>query len=314
MMSATHSTAPTVRLSQPQPERTRTLFQDGLRYLLRDRLTMAALTVLATLTLICALGPPVVENLLQVDVNRTNSANRFLPPGTEGHLLGTDHLGRDQLIRLMYGGQVSLAIAYSASLMIILIGIVLGLLSGYYGGRIDDLITWAVTTLNSIPPLFILLVVAALWQPNAPTLILILALTGWTGTTRLVRAEVLSFKERDYVLAARALGARDRHLLISHIVPNLLSIVIVTATIIAGNLILIESGLSFLGVGVQPPVPTWGNMLTDSRTFFATGVHLVVWPGLMIMITVMCFYLLGDGLRDALDPHRVRLGPPRGSS
>jgi peptide/nickel transport system permease protein len=291
--------------------RSRTLLQDGIRHLLRDRLTVAALVMLVIATFVCVFGPPVVENVLQIDETRTNASQRFFPPGTEGHLLGTDHLGRDQLIRLMYGGRVSLAIAYSASVMIVLIGIVLGLASGYYGKRVDDVITWAVNTLNSIPPLFILLVVAAIWQPRAETLILILALTGWTGTTRLVRAEVLSLKERDYVLAARALGATDLQLLIAHILPNLLSIVIVTGSIIAGNLILIESGLSFLGVGVQPPVPSWGNMLTDSRTYFATGVHLVVWPGLLIMVTVMCFYLVGDGLRDALDPHRVRLGTGR---
>ncbi len=313
-MSAAQPAVPKLQLTAVDQARSRTLFQDGVRHLLRDRLTLAALIVLLLLTITCVLGPPLVENVLQIDVTRTNASQRFLPPGSGGNLLGTDHLGRDQLIRLMYGGRVSLAIAYSASLMIILIGIVLGLLSGYYGKRVDDFITWAVNTLNSIPPLFILLIVAAIWQPNAETLILILALTGWTGTTRLVRAEVLSLKERDYVLAARALGASDRQLLLAHILPNLLSIVIVTGSIIAGNLILIESGLSFLGVGVQPPVPSWGNMLTDSRTYFATGVHLVVWPGLLIMTTVMCFYLVGDGLRDALDPHRVRLGQKKGQA
>jgi peptide/nickel transport system permease protein len=122
----------------------------------------------------------------------------------------------------------------------------------------------------------------------------------------LVRGEVLTLKERDYVLAARALGASNTRLLLSHIFPNLMSIVIVTGSIIAGNLILVESGLSYLGVGVQPPTPTWGNMLTDSRTYFVQGVHLVVWPGALILTTVMCFYLVGDGLRDALDPHRSR--------
>jgi len=306
-MTAVPSATQVVKLSQPSPGKARALWQDGLRHLFRDRLTMLALSVLLLLTLICVVGPPIVETVLNVAATRTNSADRFLPPGTEGHILGTDHLGRDQLIRLMYGGRVSLAIAYIASLMIILIGVVLGLLAGFYVGRIDDVITWVVNTLSSIPPLFILLIVAAIWQPSAEALIIILALTGWVGTSRLVRAEVLSLKERDFVMAARALGATNGRLLISHIFPNLMSIVIVTGTIIAGNLILVESGLSFLGVGVQPPVPTWGNMLTDSRSYFVTGVHLVVWPGILIMITVMCFYLVGDGLRDALDPHRVRL-------
>lgn len=306
-MTAVPSTTQVVNLSEPLIGHSRTLFQDGLRHLLRDRLTMTALVVLLALTVICVLGPPVVESVLKVDVTRTNSSERFSQPGENRHLLGADHLGRDQFIRLMYGGRVSLAIAYAASLMIILIGVVLGLLAGFYGGRMDDFITWAVNTLSSIPPLFILLIVAAIWQPSAEALVIILALTGWVGTSRLVRAEVLSLKERDYVLAARALGAGDMRLLFSHIFPNLMSIVIVTGSIIAGNLILVESGLSFLGVGVQPPVPTWGNMLTDSRTYFVTGVHLVIWPGLLIMVTVMCFYLVGDGMRDALDPHRVRM-------
>jgi peptide/nickel transport system permease protein len=218
------------------------------------------------------------------------------------HILGTDHLGRDQLIRLLYGGRVSLAIAYSASFMAILIGVALGLVSGFYGGRADDLITWIVTTLSSVPPLFLMLIAAAIWAPSAGLLIVILALLGWIGTCRLVRGEVLSLKEHEYVEAARAVGASNFRLLVVHILPNVLPIVIVTMTIIAGNLILIESGLSFLGVGVQPPTPTWGNMLTDSRSYFNIGTHLVVWPGILIMVTVLCFYLVGDGLRDALDP------------
>jgi peptide/nickel transport system permease protein len=121
-----------------------------------------------------------------------------------------------------------------------------------------------------------------------------------------VRGEVLTLKERDYVLAAQALGASSARLLLQHIFPNLMSIVIVTGSIIAGNLILVESGLSYLGVGVQPPTPSWGNMLTDARTYFVQGVHLVIWPGVLILVTVLCFYLVGDGLRDALDPHRSR--------
>jgi len=296
------TTATVVRLEQAIPQKTRTLWQNAVLHILADKLTLMAMLVLVTMTLFCVLGPPVVENVLKLDVNRIDVPNKFLPPGTEGHLFGTDHLGRDQLIRLLYGGRVSLAIAYSASFMTILIGVALGLIAGFYGGRVDDLITWMVTTLSSVPPLFLLLIASAFWTPSAELLIIILALLGWIGTSRLVRGEVLSLKEREYVMAARAVGATNIRLLVIHILPNVLPIVIVTMTIIAGNLILIESGLSFLGVGVQPPVPTWGNMLTDSRSYFAIGTHLVIWPGLLIMITVLCFYLVGDGLRDALDP------------
>jgi peptide/nickel transport system permease protein len=293
-------------LKAESPRRARALWQDALAHLLRDRLTLIALIMLTLLTAICYFGPPVIENVLKIDVNRTNTPESFLAPGLNGHILGTDHLGRDQLIRLMYGGRVSLAIAYLSSLMIVAIGVTLGLLAGFYGGWVDDLITWLINTLNSIPPLFLFLVISALWQPSVEWLIVILALLGWVGTSRLVRGEVLTLKERDYVLAAQALGASNARLLLYHIFPNLMSIVIVTGSIIAGNLILVESGLSYLGVGVQPPTPTWGNMLTDSRTYFVQGVHLVVWPGVLILLTVMCFYLVGDGLRDALDPHRSR--------
>lgn len=298
-----------LHLGEEAQQKTRTLWQNAVLHLVRDKLTLAAIVVLGLMTLLCILGPPVVENVLGLDVNRTNIPDKFLAPGAEGHLLGTDHLGRDQLIRLLYGGRVSLAIAYSASFMTILIGVALGLIAGYYGGRIDDLITWGVTTLSSVPTLFLLLIAAAFWTPSAELLIIILALLGWIGTCRLVRGEVLSLKEHEYVLAARAVGVSNARLLVHHILPNVLPIVIVTMTIIAGNLILIESGLSFLGVGVQAPTPTWGNMLTDSRSYFNIGTHLVIWPGVLIMVTVLCFYLVGDGLRDALDPRSSwRLG------
>lgn len=287
-----------------EPNLARSLWHDAFNHLIRDKLTILAILILTVLTVVCIAGPPYVEQQLGVDVTRIRVTERFRQPFTEGHLLGTDEYGRDQLIRLMYGGRISLAIAFSASLMIILIGVTLGLIAGYYGGIVDDIIMWIINTLSSMPPLFILLLVSALWAPEPEMLVVILALIGWFGTCRLVRGEVFSIKERDYVLAAKALGATDARLLFVHIFPNVLSIVIVTGTIIAGNLILLESGLSYLGLGVQPPTPTWGNMLTDARNFLVTGVHLIVYPGILIMITVLCFYLVGDGLRDALDPRR----------
>ena len=299
------TTVAKLETSAPQ-RRARSLWNDAVRHFFRDRLTLLAFIVLVTLTALCYLVPPLVENVLQLDVNRTNTPMAFSPPGIEGHILGTDHLGRDQLVRLLYGGRVSLAVAYSSSVMIILIGVSLGLAAGFFGGWIDDVLNWLVNTLSSIPPLLLFLVISALWEPSVEWLIVILALLGWVGTSRLVRAEVLTLKEREYVLAARALGASNLRIIVQHILPNLMSIVIVTGSIIAGNLILLEAGLSYLGVGVRPPTPTWGNMLTDARAYFVQGVHLVVWPGILILITVMCFYLIGDGLRDALDPHQSR--------
>ena len=284
----------------------RSFWRDALAFILRDRLTLFAISVLLAFTLICALSPVVIERVLDLEVNAINVPDKFKQPGEDGFVLGTDHLGRDQLLRLAYGGRVSLTIAYLASVMTVFIGISLGLLAGYYGRQVDDLISWAINTLSAVPPLFLLLIASAVWEPSTEVLVVVLAALGWVGTSRLVRGEVLSLKERDYVLAARALGASDLRILIWHILPNVFSIVMVTMTIIAGNLILVESGLSYLGVGIQPPTPTWGNMLTDSRSYFNTGVHLVVMPGMLIMITVLCFYLVGDGLRDALDPRRYQ--------
>jgi len=284
----------------------RSFWRDALAFILRDRLTIFAISVLAVATIVCMGSPLVIENALNLDVNETSVPNRFMQPGQDGYPLGTDQLGRDQFLRLIYGGRVSLTIAYLASVLTVFIGITLGMLAGYYGRGVDDLISWGVNTLSAIPPLFLLLIASAVWEPSTEVLIIVLAALGWVGTSRLVRGEVLSLKERDYVLAARALGASDFRIVVSHILPNVFSIVMVTMTIIAGNLILIESGLSYLGVGIQPPTPTWGNMLTDSRSYFVTGVHLVFTPGILIMITVLCFYLVGDGLRDALDPRRYQ--------
>ncbi len=284
----------------------RSFWRDAVAFILRDRLTVVAIGVLLAATLVCSLSPVVLERVFQLEVNDTSIPDRFKLPGEDGYVLGTDQLGRDQLLRLIYGGRVSLTIAYLASVMTVTIGVALGLLAGYYGKAVDDLISWGINTLSAIPPLFLLLIAAAVWEPSTEVLVFMLAALGWVGTSRLVRGEVLSLKERDYVLAARASGASDLRILVIHILPNVFPIVMVTMTIIAGNLILIESGLSYLGMGIQPPTPTWGNMLTDSRSYLVTGVHLIVMPGILIMITVLCFYLVGDGLRDALDPRRYQ--------
>jgi peptide/nickel transport system permease protein len=285
--------------------RPRSYWRDVLGYLVHDKLTMLALGVLVLLTIACLIGPPIVETVYKVDPYQINVVDQYVPPG-EAHPLGTDQYGRDQLIRVLYGGRISLAIAYSASLMSIAIGMTVGMLAGYYGGRIDDVVIWFVNTLSSIPTIFLLILAATIWTPSPEVLIVILALIGWIGTCRLVRGQVLALKERDYILAAHALGLPNWWVMVYHLLPNVLPIIITNLTISAGTLILVESGLSFLGLGVQAPTPTWGNMLTDARSYFARGVHLVFWPGLLITVTVLCFYLVGDGLRDALDPRTAR--------
>ena len=284
-------------------EKPHSFWDNAVRKLLRDRLTLAAGLTLILLTLLCVLGPPVVENVFNVNVETTSVRNRYLPPSAE-HPFGTDHLGRDLLVRLLYGGRISLAIAYAASVASMTIGIMVGIIGGFYGGAVDDMIMWCITTLSSIPTLFLLLIASVVWSPSAEMLIVFLAALGWIGAARLIRGQTIKLKHQEYLLAARALGSTNLRLMFQHLMPNVLSIAIISMTINAGALILLESGLSFLGLGVQPPTPTWGNMLTESRAYFDRGIHLVVFPGVAITVTVLCFFLLGDGLRDALDPRQ----------
>jgi peptide/nickel transport system permease protein len=291
---------------QLTPYKSPSLWQSVVRRLRRDRLTLAALTVLVFLTIACVLGPPVLEGVFELDQTRTNVGDRYLPPGSGIHILGTDQLGRDQLLRLMYGGRVSLSIAYGASVLSITIGVLLGVISGYFGGILDDIINWVINTLSSIPVIFLFILISTAWEPSAETLIVLFGLLGWITTCRLVRSEVLALKQREFIIAAQSIGASPRHVILSHLLPNMISLVIVSLSIEAGVLILAESALSYLGLGVRPPTASWGNMLTTARTYFVTGVHLVVFPGLLIIITVLCFFVIGDGLRDALDPRYAR--------
>lgn len=287
------------------------LYRKALRRLLRDRLTMVMIVILLVLV-VFALSAPLLEQVLNVSHTETNVLDKFAPIGTvledDGevsyHIAGTDDLGRDHFARLAYGGRVTLGIAFFAAIISLLIGVPVGIIMGYYGGVVDDLLMWVITTLNSVPTLFLLIIVAAVFRPGALTFTLALGLLGWTGTTRLVRGESLGLREREFVIGARSMGASDFHIMLRHIAPNLISIVVITLAIDIGRLMLTEAALSFLGLGVQPPVPTWGNMLSNSREFFrvANGWHLVVLPGVLITLSVLCLYVIGDGVRDAFDP------------
>ena len=287
------------------------LYRKALRRLSRDYLTLFMMGLLV-LMVAFVLAAPLLETAINVSYTDTDVLNKFKPVGTaitdDGvttyHVLGTDDLGRDHLARLAYGGRVTLGIAFFAAIISLTIGVSLGVVMGYYGGIVDDILMWVITTLNSVPTLFLLIIVAAVFRPGALTFTLALGLLGWTGTTRLVRGETLSLREREFVIGARSMGASAFHIMVQHITPNLISIVVVTLAIDIGALMLTEAALSFLGLGVQPPVPTWGNMLSNSREFFrvANGWHLVVLPGLMITLSVLCLYVIGDGVRDAFDP------------
>jgi peptide/nickel transport system permease protein len=278
----------------------------ALRRLRRDKLTLLALGVLATLVLLALLAP-VFETWLNVSYTDVQTDKTFLPYASYPHILGTDDLGRDHFARLLYGARVSLSIAALAALLSLVIGVTVGMITGYYGGLIDDLNNWFIATLTSIPSLFLLLIVSALFIRTSTSsgvvpLILVLGLLGWTGTARLVRGETLSLRERDYVVAARSMGAGAGRIMFVHILPNLFSVIIISLMIDIGGLILVEAALSFLGLGVKPPEPTWGNMLQAAREYFTRGVHLVIMPGVLIFVTVLCLYVIGDGLRDAFDP------------
>ncbi len=299
-----------VSLGAPSPaneggerQETPSLFQLAMHRLWRDRLSMIAIGVLVLLTLF-SFGAPVINSLLGTN-SRSIVSDSFLPPLSPGHLLGADDIGRDHLARLLEAGQVSLAIGFLAAFLSLVIGVSLGLVTGYFGGFVDDAVIWLITTINSVPLFFIILIVAGILSPGMSTLIVVLGVLGWTGTARLVRGETLGLREREFVISARAIGANRGRIMFSHILPNLISIILINLAIDIGIIILIEAALSFLGVGVKPPQATWGNMLTNARGFFTHGPHLVFWPGFLIFVTVLCLYVLGDGLRDAFDPTTV---------
>ena len=296
----------TLNLTEEEHYISESLWATAARRLRKDKLTLIAMTVILLLGLLAILAPVISQNILGVDPNRTDVANKFLSIGAPGHILGTDDLGRDHLARLLYAGQISLGIGFGAAILTMTIGLSIGVLTGYYGGIVDDIVNWVITTLDSIPALFLLLIISAVLSPSPEALVIVLASIGWTGITRLVRGETIAMRGREFIVSARSIGASDLRIMFVHILPNLFSIATVTLAINVGNLILVESSLSFLGLGVKPPTPTWGNMLTNAQTFFTKGPHLVIMPGLLIVITVLCLYVIGDGVRDAFDPQMKR--------
>jgi len=218
------------------------------------------------------------------------------------HLLGTDDLGRDVFSRMVYGARISLSVGFVAVFLSLVIGVTVGAIAGYFGGWVDTLIMRIVEIVMCFPRIFLILMLIAFLGPNIIIVMAVIGLTGWTGLARLVRAEFLSLKERDYVQAARALGAGDRRIIFKHILPNALSPVYVSAVLGVGGAILIESSLSFLGLGVQIPTPSWGNILTSGMHYIESAWWLMLFPGLAILITVLSYNLVGETLRDILDP------------
>ena len=288
------------------------------RRLLRHRLAQASLAFLVVM-LVLALTAPLIAAARGVDPTATDLFRRFEPPSAQ-HWLGTDDLGRDLLQRLLDGGRVSLLVGLAGAILSAVLGAVIGVTAGYLGGRLDAVLMRFTDGVISLPLLPLLIVLAAidpaklgipreLAQSETFSLyriVAIVALTGWTTAARLVRAETLSLKTRDFARAARALGAQPLRIMYRHILPNAAGSLVVATTMSAGALILLESTLSFLGLGTQPPAASWGNMLTGAQELLHEAPLLALWPGLLIFLTVIAFNFVGDGLQDALDPRSER--------
>jgi len=264
---------------------------------LRNRMAVAG-GVVVLLLFAVSLGAPLLSPYEPNEIN----LREVLAPPSHAHLFGTDHLGRDVLSRMIWGAGISLKVGFVATGFSLLIGVILGALAGYYGRWVDAVIMRFVDIMLCFPAFFLILAVIAILEPSIWNIMIVIGLTGWMGITRLVRADFISLRERDFVQAARAIGADDLRIIFRHILPNAMASVLVAATLGVAGAILTESALSFLGIGVQPPTPSWGNILTAGKNNIDIAWWLSLYPGLAILITVLGYNLLGEGIRDSLDP------------
>ncbi|HOD30981.1 MAG TPA: ABC transporter permease [Smithellaceae bacterium] len=263
----------------------------------RNKLMVTGAGVVLLLFIVSVLAPW----LAPYDPGEINLQNVLAPPSWQ-HLCGTDQLGRDVLSRMIWGAQISLKVGFVATGIAIIIGTILGAVAGFYGGWVDASIMRFVDIMLCFPTFFLILAVIAFLEPSIWNIMIVIGLTGWMGVTRLVRADFISLKERDFVQAARVIGASDARIIFLHILPNAFASILVAATLGIAGAILTESALSFLGIGVQPPTPSWGNILTAGKDNIDIAWWLSLYPGLAILITVVGYNLLGEGIRDALDP------------
>lgn len=268
-----------------------------LRRFLRHRLAIIGLMTIVLLTLACFIGP----YLLPYDELYIDLSARFAPPLTGDHILGTDPLGRDLAARLFSAGQISLLVGFAAMIISTLIGTVIGVVAGYFGGWTHTLLMRFVDACLSFPSIFLMLTLAAFVQPSPLMITLIIAVTSWMEVARIVEAEVRSLKARDFALAAEMVGASHRWIMVRELLPNAMGSIIVAATLTVARAILLESYISFLGYGIQPPLPSWGNMLNNAQQYLDSAPWLAIVPGVAITLAVTSFNFIGDGLRDALD-------------
>ncbi len=267
----------------------------------RNRFALAGGAIIITLFILSFLAP----YLTSYEPDSLDLYHVLTPPSS-AHWFGTDDLGRDVLTRVIYGARVSLKVGFIAVGIATAIGTVIGLVAGYYAGWIDSVLMRFVDIAMCFPVFLLILTVITLREPSIWNIMVIIGLTSWMGIARLVRAEVLSIRERDYIMAARALGASDSRIIFRHVFPNAMSPLLVSATLGVAGAILIESALSFLGIGVPPPTPSWGNILTSGKEYLEFAWWLTLFPGLAITVTVLSYYLVGEGVRDALDPRLNR--------
>jgi len=268
----------------------------------RNRVALVALFI--TIAIIAfTLGAPLISKYVTgFNYSENHLAEKLAEPGTGNYILGADGNGRDVLTRLAYGGRVSLLVAGLAALSILVIGGTIGAVAGYFGGLLDTVLMRLADVLLSIPTLVLLILVSSFYQPSPPQLALLIAVVSWAGVSRLIRSEILTLKNRDYIDAARVSGASNFRIIWKHLFPNVVPLIVVWASLVVPTLILVEATLSYLGLGVRPPQPSWGNMLQDAKQFVRQAWTLVFIPGFMIYISVLCINLVGTGLRDALDP------------
>ena len=279
----------------------RTPLQQALRRFRRNTIARIGLGILVVLILIVLLGPLFAKyDPDAVDLMSVNAR-----PSAE-HIIGCDQLGRDLLTRLFYGGRISLAVGLMSALLSIALGSLIGSLAGFYGGIVDGILMRFTDLVLTIPSLPLLMVFGLIFKPSPAFLVVMIALLMWPSSARLVRSRFLTLRELDYMKAARATGESDIRMILSHLLPNSLDVIVVTATLSVGNSIIMESTLSFLGCGINPPTASWGNMLQGAQSTMATAPLTAIAPGLMILLTVLAFNFLGDGLADATDPKRDR--------
>ncbi len=280
-----------------------TFIQMVLRRFLKHKMAITGFCIISFLLLLIIASYLIMEFVPGViDPTKADAMNRFAAPFTSKHWLGTDDVGRDVLLRLLIGGRTSLLIGFVAAISGGMLGGIIGSISGYFGGWVDSLTMRIVELFFSVPTLPILLILARFFGGKPYTIVVILVIFGWAGTARMVRGLVLQIKQFEYIEAAKAIGCSNARIILRHVFPNTLAILLVQMTLAIGGSILYESTLSFLGLGVNPQWPTWGNMLSNAQNFLWRAPHLVIWPGLCIFLSILSFNFLGDGLRDALDP------------